>query len=77
MVGITLEIATAKLTEWLAADSAVATGQTYSIAGRSLSRADAKTIRENITYWAALVRDAQALAQKQRRGIRIRGGTPV
>lgn len=55
MAGITLAQATAQLTAWLNASTAVASGQAYSIAGRSLTRADAKEIRENITFWEAKV----------------------
>jgi hypothetical protein len=51
MAGLTLADAEARLADWLLADAAVADNQTYSIAGRSLSRADAKEIRENIQYW--------------------------
>jgi len=51
MAGITSSQATAALAAWIAADAAVATGQAYSIGGRSLTRANAKEIRENIDYW--------------------------
>jgi hypothetical protein len=71
MAGITLTQAEAKLTEWLAADTAVSSGQSYTIGGRSLSRANAKEIRENIEYWDA---KAKALGTS---GIKIYGGTPV
>ena len=37
MAGITLAQAEAKLAEWLAADTAVAAGQSYTIGGRSLT----------------------------------------
>ncbi|MDH5541963.1 MAG: DUF6148 family protein [Nitrospinota bacterium] len=73
MAGITLEQAEAKLAEWMAADTAVASGQAYSVAGRSLNRADAAQIRENITYWNAQVNKLS----KGSGGIRIRGGTPL
>lgn len=63
--------AEAKLAEWLAADTAVAAGQSYTIGGRSLSRAHAREIRENITYWNDMVQ------QLSRGGIAIKGGTPV
>ena len=43
--------AQAHLDEWLAADLAVSKGHAYSIEGRSLSRADATTIRANIEFW--------------------------
>lgn len=51
MAGITLAQAEAQLAVWLAADSAVATGQSYSVGDRALTRANAREIRENITFW--------------------------
>ena len=51
MAGITLAIATAKLTLWLAADDALATSQSYSIEGRTLTRADGQLISDNIDRW--------------------------
>ncbi|MCK5641825.1 MAG: hypothetical protein KAJ19_13565 [Gammaproteobacteria bacterium] len=51
MAGITQAQAEAKLAIWLAAEEKVASGQAYSIAGRSLTRADLKSIRETIEYW--------------------------
>ncbi|HUX58131.1 MAG TPA: DUF6148 family protein [Bacteroidales bacterium] len=71
MAGITLAQAQAKLTLWMAADDAVATGQSYSIAGRSLSRADAKYIQDRIEYWDRQVK------RITRGGIRVRGATPI
>lgn len=49
--GITLETAQAQLDRWVAADAAVSESQSYSIAGRSLTRADAGEITEKIKYW--------------------------
>lgn len=71
MAAITLAQAESKLTEWLAADTAVATGQAYSIAGRTLTRADAKVIRDNIEYWNRMVQ------RLTRGGIKVRGATPI
>jgi hypothetical protein len=51
MAGITLAQANAKLTLWMEADDKVASGQAYSIGGRSLSRADGKLIQDNIKFW--------------------------
>lgn len=70
MAGITLSQAEAHLTEWLNADIAVASGQSYSIAGRVLTRANAAEIRENITFWDNHVK------RLTRGGIRVRGATP-
>lgn len=71
MAGITLAQAEAQLAIWLAADAAVASGQSYTISGRSLSRANAREIRENIDYW-----DQKAKAMGST-GIKIYGGTPT
>lgn len=55
MAGITLEQAEAQLALWLAADAAVSSNQTYAVdtggSRRSLTRADAAEIRNNIEYW--------------------------
>ena len=51
MAGITLEQAQAKLNEYLAAETAVLSGQAYEIAGRSLRRADLEMIQAGIAIW--------------------------
>lgn len=51
MAGITLTQAEAQLALWLAASQAVALNQSYSIEGRSLTRADAGKIQSMIDYW--------------------------
>lgn len=71
MAGITLAEAAEKLTEWMSADTAVATGQSYSIGGRSLTRANAKEIRDNIQFWNNMVKSLE------RGGISVKGATPV
>lgn len=48
MAGITLTEAETHLTTWLEADKAVAKGQSFSISGKTYTRADASVIRENI-----------------------------
>lgn len=73
MAGITLAQATAKLAEWMAADTAVAGGQEYSINGRSLRRSDAQEIRNNIKFWNDQVLQLdQAALSGVRRGPRVR-----
>lgn len=56
MAGITLEQAEAQLASWLAASTAVAAGQSYEIAGRKLTRADAEQVKEMISYWDGKVK---------------------
>lgn len=62
MAGITLAHAQTQLSTWLAADQAVATKQSYSIAGRSLTLVDAREIRNNIDYWQNWVERLSASA---------------
>lgn len=73
MAGITLAQAEAKLAEWMAADTAVAGGQSYMIGGRSLTRANAAEIRKNIDYWNGHV---ERLSRGSRGGARVRYGVP-
>lgn len=70
MAGITLAQAKAKLATWLEAEDAVATGQSYSIDGRTLSRTDADTIDRMVEKWDRRVK------RLSRGGIRVKGGTP-
>jgi len=53
-------IAQAHLDSWLAADLAVSKSQSYSIGDRSLSRANAQEIRDNIAYWQRVVNQLSA-----------------
>lgn len=55
MAGITLAEAESQLALWVAASTAVASGQSYSIKDRSLSRVDAQEIRNQIDYWQGWV----------------------
>lgn len=61
---MTMTVATAQthLDAWLAADLAVALGQSYTILGRSLSRVDAETIKAQIAYWNGVVEALNAEA---------------
>ena len=56
MAGITLAQAETQLAAYLAAETAVLTGQSYEIAGRSLRRADLEQIRMGISTWDARVK---------------------
>lgn len=73
MAGITQAQADAQLTLWLAADAAVASGQSYAMGGRSLTRANAAEIRQNIEFWD---RKARQLSTG-RVGPTLRGVTPT
>ena len=48
---ISIEEARGTLRMWLDAERAVATGQSYKIGSRSLTRANLADIRESIQFW--------------------------
>ena len=50
-MNITLKVAQDALNIWIKADLAVAKGQSYSMNGRSITLANIREIREQITYW--------------------------
>lgn len=45
---------------WLEAERAIATGQSYQIGTRMLTRADLKAVREELEYWAGKLAEADA-----------------
>jgi len=51
MAGIDLATATAQLNAYIAAETAVLSGQEYTINGRKLVRADLAAIQAGITLW--------------------------
>lgn len=55
-MALTLTTAQSQLDAWVAASAAVATaGQSYTINGRTLTRANANEIRQMIDYWSTKV----------------------
>jgi len=50
-MSVTLTTAQTALDAWIAADLAVAKGQSYSMNGRSLTMANVPEIRGQIQYW--------------------------
>lgn len=69
MVGITLAQAEAQLASYLAAETAVLAGQSYSIGGRSLTKANLPFIQQGIEIWNKRV---QSLSRSGK--IRVRSG---
>jgi hypothetical protein len=65
MAGITLTLAQAQLDAYLAAETAILSGQEYAINGRRLRRADLASVQAGITLWNQRVQD---LTARQRRG---------
>ena len=62
MAGITLPIAQAKLDAYLAAETAVLSGQRYEIEGRMLQRANLAEIQTGIDIWDQRVKRLSARA---------------
>ena len=60
MAVFTKEMCQKKLNTWLAAEEAIATGQSYQIGSRMLTRADLKQVREEMEYWAGKLAEAEA-----------------
>lgn len=65
MAGISLTTAQAQLDAYLAAETAVLSGQDYTIGNRRLTRANLATIQAGIQTWNHRVQD---LTARQRRG---------
>ncbi len=63
-MALTLTQAQTSLDAWIAADLAVAKGQSYTMNGRSLTLANAKEIREQIQYWERRVSAFEQIAQQ-------------
>lgn len=69
----TLAEARAHLAAWLAADTAVASGQSYQIGSRSLTRADVARIAERIAFWRG---EVERLESNRGAGMRIMRAVP-
>ena len=67
MAGVTLTQAQAQLDAWIAASLAVASNQSYSIGGRSLTRANATEIKNMIDYWENRVLQLTSPARRRTR----------
>lgn len=64
-MALTLQQAQTALDAWIAADLAVAKGQSYSMNGRSLTLANTREIREQIQYWERRVASLESANQNQ------------
>ena len=60
MAVFTKELCQQKLNTWIAAEESVATGQSYQIGTRMLTRANLKEIREEMEYWGKKLAEAEA-----------------
>jgi hypothetical protein len=74
MVVWTLEFAKEQLAMWLEADKAVASGQSYTIAGRTMNRVNAQWIQDRILFWG---REVARLERGTGGGVRIQYVVPL
>ncbi len=73
MTDITLATATKMRDAYIAADLAVSTGQSYSMGGVALTRANAAEITKKINYWSSQV----ARLSRTGGGMRTRLAVPI
>lgn len=67
MAAITLETAKRHLDMWLEAETQVAINQSYSIGGKSFTRANLSEIRSQVKYWSDKVEELQNIAKNRGR----------
>ena len=60
-----------RLNKYLDAEEQVLNGQSYTIAGRTLTRANLKEISDGITLWASRLKQAEQDEASGRSGIRM------
>ena len=68
-----LQTAKLHLQSWLDAELAVATGQSYKIGSRSLTRADLSEIKERIKFWS---NEVERLENGRPKGIKAYRAVP-
>ena len=67
MAAITLETAKKHLEMWLEAESEVAINQSYTIGGKTFTRANLGEIRKQIEYWGNKVQALENVAKRKGR----------
>ncbi len=67
MAAISLETAKKHLEMWLEAESEVAINQSYTIGGKSFTRANLGEIRKQIEYWSNKVQALENIAKRKGR----------
>ena len=77
MARYTLAEAQQRLEAWKAAELALATGQSYSIAGRSLTRVNLADVMQQIRYWQKQIEEIKAEMLGRRKPSNQRRYDPV
>lgn len=71
MAGLTLAHAEAQLAAYLEAESRVLRGQSYTIAGRTWTRADLGDIQAGIALWDGRCRQLEASSVRRGRAVTV------
>lgn len=69
MSDISATDAQANLTAWIKASEALARNQSYTIGDRTLTRANAKEVREMITFWRQQLHQSNGTRRSVRYGV--------
>jgi len=67
---MTKDEAQTQLDTWIAADASVSQGQSYSVDGLSLSRADVELITNKINFWQKQVNAYEAVEAGLQQGVK-------
>lgn len=67
MAGIDITTAKNHLAAWLEAELTVTTNQSYTIGGRSLTRANLAEIRKQIEFWSNKVSELENIGKRKGR----------
>ena len=68
----TVEECREQLAQWKAASIAASNSKSYTIGGRTLTRANWSEIKDALTYWGRELKNAEAAAGNRRGGVRMR-----
>jgi len=74
---VTIAYAREQLDLWLEALQSCSAGQSYSIGGRTLTRQDTATIRDEISRWSETILDLEARADGRVRSLGAKGAHPT
>lgn len=76
MAHYSVKVCKERLALYMDAEAVVLTGQSYTIGGRSLTRANLADIRKGVDYWADKLAEAEKAEATGRNGIFMRRAVP-
>ena len=76
MAHYSVKVCKERLALYMDAEAVVLTGQSYTIGGRSLTRANLADIRKGVDYWSDKLAEAETAEATGRNGICMRRAIP-